>query len=69
MKPDQQKTLEWVVEFIAANGYAPTLREIRAGRNISSTSVVTTHLQKLVAAGAIKRTPNVARSIVILAGQ
>ena len=52
--------------FIAANSYPPTIREIGAGMNISSTGVVEYHLKKLEREGFIRRTRKLARSIVVV---
>lgn len=57
--------LTFIQEFIAVHEYPPSVREIQQGLDISSTSVVNYHLKKLEALGAIERTPNRARSIVI----
>lgn len=65
---DPSKTLEWIREYMDANRYAPSRREIKEGCRISSTSVVGTHLNKLQAAGCLQWTPDVARSIVLLNG-
>lgn len=41
----------------------PTIREIQAEADISSTSVVTYHLKRLENSGHIERTPEIARGI------
>jgi len=57
---------EFIINYIDENGYPPTLREIADGCDISSTSVVDYHLEKMEEMGMIKRVPKVARGIVVL---
>lgn len=59
----QQKILEFVKSFTLANGYPPTIREIGAAVNISSTSVVNYNLDALQRAGLITRDRTVSRGI------
>jgi SOS-response transcriptional repressor LexA len=53
-------------EFWEANGYSPSYEEIMAMAGVSSTSVVAYHLDLLAQEKRIRRTPGVARSIVML---
>jgi SOS-response transcriptional repressor LexA len=55
----------FIVSYEEENGYTPVIREIRDGCDISSTSVVAYHLNKLVANGAITKEENRARTIKI----
>lgn len=55
-----------VKEFWKVNGYSPSIGDIMAAAGVSSTSVTTYHLDLLEGAGRIRRTPGVARSIVVL---
>lgn len=59
----QQKILEFVKSFTLANGYPPTIREIGAAVNISSTSVVNYNLDALQRGGYITRDRTVSRGI------
>ena len=43
----QKIILEFIQDFIEVNDYPPTIRDIQAGCNISSTSVVSYNLDKL----------------------
>lgn len=52
--------------YIDTHGYAPSLRDLMQLANISSSSVVRTHLQRLAKAGSIRYEPRIARSIVLL---
>ena len=58
--------LQAIKTFWAEEGYSPSIRDIMDATGISSTSVVWYHIDKLARAGAIKRTPGVARSYVII---
>ncbi len=59
----RQSILRFIHDFIAAKGYAPTVRDILRGCNISSTAVVQHHLNVLEREGYIHRDPEVFRSI------
>ena len=43
----RERVYNFIVEFIKNNGYAPSVREIYVGTNLSSTSSVYMHLLKL----------------------
>lgn len=62
----RQQTFEWVAAFITTKGYSPSVREIAAALGLSSINTVDGRLRRLEAAGKIKRTPGIARSIVIV---
>ncbi|MDH5780990.1 MAG: transcriptional repressor LexA [Dehalococcoidia bacterium] len=55
--------LKFIQNFIDARGYAPTVRDIVKGCNLSSTAVVQHHLNVLEREGHIHRDPQVVRSI------
>ena len=57
--------LQMIADFCNQNGFSPSLREISNTVNISSTSVVTYHLQKLVDNGLITRSGHTARTLQI----
>jgi repressor LexA len=59
----QQRILEFVNEYLADNGYPPSIREIGAAAGISSTSVVSYNLRRLEEAGYISREPDVSRGL------
>jgi len=52
-------------EFIAQNGFAPTIREIAEGLGINSPATIDEHLRALEKKGAIKRISGKRRSISI----
>jgi repressor LexA len=57
--------LEFIRTFTEENGYSPTVREIQAGCNISSPSVVAYHIDRLERNDLITRVPGKARTIRI----
>lgn len=66
MKPlseKQRSILNFVRSFIAEKSYPPSVRDIQAGCNISSTSVVDYNLKVLVRVGHLRRDKDVSRGI------
>ncbi len=59
----RQRILKFIHDFIADKGYAPTVRDILKGCQLSSTAVVQHHLNVLEREGHIHRDPEVFRSI------
>ena len=57
------RILNFIRNFLEDRGYAPTVRDIMKGCNISTPSVVQHHLDKLEKEGYIQRDPQVFRSI------
>jgi len=66
LSPKQKRVLQFMRKFVAARGYPPTIRDIASGCEISSTSVVTYNLNKLEAAGYIRRHADISRGIELL---
>lgn len=64
----QQSILGFIEEFLADNGYPPTIRDIQAGCEISSTSVVDYNLNALRTKGYINRNAEVSRGLQLLQG-
>ncbi|MBN2462016.1 MAG: repressor LexA [Dehalococcoidia bacterium] len=62
----RQRILKFIRGFIEERGYAPTVRDILKGCNISSTAVVQHHLNILEREGHIHRDPEIFRSIQLL---
>ena len=62
----RQRILKFIRDFFEDRGYAPTVRDILKGCNISSTAVVQHHLNILEREGHIHRDPEVFRSIRLL---
>lgn len=61
----QKDILKFISQFTTENGYPPTIREIGAGVNIPSTSVVTYNLNILKREGYLNRSPDVSRGITL----
>ena len=59
----QHKILEFLNEYIEENGYPPSIREIGAAADISSTSVVAYNLRRLEERGYISRDRDVSRGL------
>ena len=59
----RSRILDFIRGFLDERGYAPTVRDIVKGCNISSSSVVQYHLNVLEEQGHIRRDPEVFRSI------
>ncbi|MFP6651566.1 MAG: repressor LexA, partial [Dehalococcoidia bacterium] len=59
----QQDILEFIQEFMEEHQFPPTVRDIQAGCEISSTSVVDYNLHKLQQNNFLKRLPEVSRGI------
>jgi repressor LexA len=62
----RQRVLKFIRDFVENRGYAPTVRDIMRGCNLSSTAVVQHHLNILEREGHIHRDPEVFRSIQLL---
>jgi repressor LexA len=59
----QKFILDFITEFIAKNGYAPSYREIGEGFGLSSVSTVAEHIDTLAAKGYLSKEENEARSL------
>ena len=64
----QQRILEFLGEYIEENGYPPSIREIGAAADISSTSVVSYNLRRLEERGYISRDKEVSRGLKLTSG-
>jgi len=62
----RERILEYIRSFFDKRGYAPTVRDILKGCDISSTSLVQYHLNVLEREGQIRRDPEVFRSIQLV---
>ncbi len=66
-KPEiRERILEFIRHSFDERGYAPTVRDIVKGCNLSSTSVAQHHLNTLEKEGRIHRDPQVVRSIQLM---
>lgn len=67
---DTGDIFDFIVKFKRENdGNSPTVREIALRCDVSSTSVVNHHLQKLEQVGLISRSPESARAIRVTGGR
>jgi repressor LexA len=66
LSPRQQAMMDYIQEYVAENGYPPSMREIGKAASISSTSVVSYNLNVLQAKGYIQREREVSRGVRLL---
>jgi repressor LexA len=59
----RERILQFIQEYIAKNGYPPTIREIGGQVGIKSTSVVEYHLNKMTQLGMLEREQRVSRGL------
>jgi repressor LexA len=62
----QADLLRYLKEFIQANGYAPSVREICSAMGVKSTNGVIEHLKELQRKGRIWRAPGRGRALRIV---
>ena len=65
----QQKTYDYIKQYIAERGYSPTTAEIASGIGISSRGVVYRYLKSLVEANKISLTPKRHRNIELISDE
>ena len=64
----QRRVLNFVSAFTGAEGYAPTLEEIRDHMSVSAVSTVHEHIERLIEKGYLSRGWNQSRSIALTPG-
>jgi len=57
---------EFIAEYLAQHGYAPSVREIGGAVGLKSPSAVHYHLRALEEAGELRRVPHLSRAITLL---
>ena len=62
----QKQVLDYIKKYVAEHGFPPSTPEIGAALGLSSSATVHVHLQKLINAGAIKKTGSKFRTIELL---
>ena len=62
----QQQLLDFIREYRDDHSYMPSIREMQAACNISSTSVVDYNLRLLERDGYIRRSPDISRAIEVV---
>lgn len=65
----RERVYNFIVEFIKENGFVPSIREICAGTNLSSTKTVYAHLLKLEDEGKIEMKRKSTRAIKVIGFQ
>ncbi len=66
MSDKQRRIITFIERFLSDNGYPPSIRDIQAACDISSTSVVDYNLNILESRGHIRRHADVSRGIKLL---
>jgi len=66
MKDRDTILLQFIQDFIDANGYAPTFEEMMEGTDLTNKRSVTLALNRLEEAEKIRRSPGKSRSLRIL---
>lgn len=61
----QKQILDFLSQYIDANGYAPTLKQIAQALGVSSLATVHEHLQALEKKGLIRRKSGASRGLVL----
>lgn len=64
--PKERQLLDFIIQFIARFGYAPTLKEIGHAMNVSSPATVHEHVDKLRMKGYIKKLDGTTRGIEVV---
>lgn len=61
----QRRIFNFIKRFMDRHRYGPTMREIMIGLDITSTSVVDYHVNRLVEAGFLEKVPSISRGLRI----
>src|SRR5881392_3810757 len=64
----QQEIWDFLVEYVDAHGYPPTVREIGEAVGLASPSTVHAHLANLERAGLLRRDPTKPRALELVGG-
>jgi SOS-response transcriptional repressor LexA len=62
----QKELLSFIEEFIAANGYSPSYREIMQGLKYNSVATVALHVNNLIKRGHLQKRDRSARSLEVV---
>jgi SOS-response transcriptional repressor LexA len=65
LKPRQQTILHVIHQYHAEYGFPPSLREIGDAASITSTLVVTYHIERLVTLGYLSKSPGKSRAFAL----
>jgi DNA-binding MarR family transcriptional regulator len=61
----QRALLEFIAQFISANGYSPCYREIMTGLGYTSVATVSLHVNSLIKRGHLQKRDHSARSLEV----
>ena len=62
----QALVYNYIKDFITENNYSPSYRDICAGLSLSSPATAAEHVNNLIALGALRKTPETARSLEVV---
>lgn len=62
----QKELLNFIDDFIKANGYSPSYREIMKGLNYTSVATVSLHVNNLIKRGHLRKRDRSARSLIVV---
>ncbi|MBR5670068.1 hypothetical protein IKX12_03255 [Candidatus Saccharibacteria bacterium] len=63
----QAKLLKFIEDYMRTHDVSPSYREIRDALGLSSVSSVAEHIENCVAAGYLRKVPNAARTLEVIA--
>lgn len=66
MTESDKALLDFIDQFIEANGYAPSYTEMMDGTGVTTKGTIYNQIERLVLDGRIARAPGISRSIRIL---
>lgn len=66
LTPRQQEVLDFIRSFSTEHGYPPSRTDVCKAMGVNSTNAAQEILTRLVSAGVIEITPNIARGIRIV---
>ena len=62
----KEQILTYMQDYIAVNGFSPSVREVVAAVHLSSTSVASAYIKELVQDGLIRKTPSKSRALDVV---
>jgi len=65
----ERQVLEYIMQYVARSGYAPTLMEIAQGLGVNAASTIHEHVARLITKGYLKKTPGSERGIEVISNK
>src|SRR3990167_9698530 len=62
----ERQVLEFIIQYVQRNGYAPTLIEIAQGLGLNAASTIHEHIDRLILKGYLRKTPGSERGVEII---